>query len=119
VYGSDVVVSDLHIAVADNQLQSAFETLLERGFLEEPQTKLQYMGSTPKESNSGWPGYRLRRQPRRRDTIGVLLMPATFWNLDLDGESFWSDTLLFPLSGHRFPRLEAYMNGKISRHNLS
>jgi len=119
VYGSDVVISDLYIAVADNELQSALKTLLERGFLEEPQTKLQFMGSTSKESNSGWPGYRLRPQPRREDAVGVLLMPATLWNLDLDGTNFLSDTLLFPRSKSRFPRLEAYVNGKISRHNLS
>jgi hypothetical protein len=118
VYGADVVVSDLYIAVADNELQSALKTLLECDYLEEPQTKLQYMGSTAKESNPGWPGYRLRRQPRRRDSVGVLLMPATFWNLDLDGKSFWSDTLLFPRSKYRFPHLEAYMNGKVSRYNL-
>lgn len=115
VYGSDVIVSDLYIAVADNELQSALKILLERGFLEEPQTKLRFMGNTLKESNSGWPGYRLRRQPRRRDTVGILLMPATLWNLDLDGRSFQSDTLLFPRSKCRFPRPEAYMNGKISR----
>ena len=119
VYGSDVVISDLYIAVADNELQSALKTLLERGFLEEPQTKLRFMGSTPKESNPGWPGYRLRRQPRRKDTIGVLLMPATFWNLDLDGKSFSSDTLLFPRSKCRFPRLEAYMNGKTSLSSIT
>jgi hypothetical protein len=40
MYASDVVVSDLYIAVADNELQYALKTLLERGFLEEPQTKL-------------------------------------------------------------------------------
>jgi hypothetical protein len=33
-------VSNLYIAVADNELQSALKILLERGFLEEPQTKL-------------------------------------------------------------------------------
>ena len=119
VYGSDVVVSDLYIAVADDELQSALKTLLECGFLEEPQTKLRFMGSTPKGSKSGWPGYRLRPQQRRRDAVGVLLMPATLWNLDLDGESFFSDTLLFRGSKYRFPQLEAYVNGKISRHNLS
>ena len=114
MYGSDVVVSDLYIAVADNELQYALKTLLERGFLEEPQTKLRFMGSASKESNSGWPGYRLCRQPRRRDAVGILLMPATLWNLDLGGRSFWSDTLLFPRSKCRFPRLEAYVNGTIS-----
>jgi hypothetical protein len=119
LYGSDVVVSDLYIAVADNELQSALKTLLERGFLEEPQKKLRFMGSTPKESNPGWPGYRLRPQAGRGDAVGVLLMPATLWNLDLDRESFWSDTLLFPRSKYRFPQPEAYMNGKISRHSLS
>jgi hypothetical protein len=118
VYGADVVVSDLYIAVADNELQSALKFLLEHDYLEEPQTAPQYMDSTPNESNSGWPGHRLRRQPRRRDTVGVLLMPSTFWNLDLGGKSFWSDTLLFPRSKYRFPRLEMYMNGKISRYNL-
>jgi hypothetical protein len=119
VYGSDVVISDLYIAIADNELQSAFKTLLERGFVEEPQTKHQFTGSTPKESNPGWPGYRLRREPRRRDTVGILLIPATLWNLDLDRMSFWSDTLLFPRSKCRFPRPEPYVNGKISHHNLS
>jgi hypothetical protein len=117
VYGSDVVISDLYIAVADNELQSALKTLLERGFLEEPQTKLRFTGSTSKESKSGWPGYRLRPQPPRIDAVGVLLMPATLWNLDLGGRSVWSDTLLFPRSKCRFPRLEAYVNGKISHHS--
>src|SRR5271156_819496 len=98
VYGSDVVISDLYIAIADNELQSALKTLLERGFVEEPQTGLNFMGSTPKESNPGWPGHRLGREPRNRDGVGVLLIPATLWNLDLDRMSFWSDTLLFPRS---------------------
>ena len=75
MYGSDVVLSSLYIAVADNELQSALKILLEGGFLEESQTKLQYMGSTPKEGNPGWPGNRLRR---RRDIVGVFTYVSCF-----------------------------------------
>ena len=48
VYGSDVVISDLYIAVADNELRSALKTLLERGFLEEPQKETQIHGKYTK-----------------------------------------------------------------------
>jgi hypothetical protein len=122
VYGSDVAISDIYIAVADEELQSAFGTLLGRGFLEEPQTKLRFTSTTPmKDSSSGWPGHRLVRQPPKQDTRGILLIPATFWHLDLGEGNFSSDTLLFPRSKCRFPRLESYVNGtiKIPRRNLS
>jgi hypothetical protein len=111
VYGSDVVVSDLHIAVADDELQSCFETLVEAGFLEEPQTKFAFKESMPKkDSSSGWLGHRLQHQGPERDAVGILLIPATLWHLNLD-ESFSSDTLLFPQSKCRFPRLGPYLNG--------
>jgi len=38
VYGSDVVVADVYIAVADGALWSALDTLLGYGYVEEPQT---------------------------------------------------------------------------------
>jgi len=114
VYGSDVVVSDVYIAVADDALQSALEKLLEHGYSEEAQSKLRFRSIVPtKDSSSGWPGYRLRRPSPREDAVGVLLIPSSLWHLDLSGPSFLSDTLLFPGSMCRFPRLEPYLNGKM------
>jgi hypothetical protein len=54
VYGSDVVVSDVYIAVADDALQSALGKLLEHGYSEEAQSKLRFRSIMPaKDSNSG------------------------------------------------------------------
>ena len=112
VYGSDVVVSDIYIAVADGSLRSALETLLEHGFLEEPQTTLRFRSVvSAKDCSSGWPGYRLHGS--RPDDVGILLIPSSLWHLDLNGMSFLSDTLLFPGSMCRFPRMESYLNGEI------
>jgi|SRR5271156_3334069 len=114
VYGSDVVVSDVYIAVADGLLQSALETLLESGFSEEPQTQLRFIPVAPAEDcSSGWPGHRLRHGSRQ-DDVGILLIPSSLWHLDLNGMSFFSDTLLFPGSMCRFPRMESYLNGKVN-----
>ncbi|KAI9868622.1 MAG: hypothetical protein M1813_004472 [Trichoglossum hirsutum] len=114
VYGSDVVISDIYIAIADEQLQSALETLLGHGFLEEPQTDLRFTSTAPmKDSSSGWPGHRLRRQQPKQNTKGILLIPATLWHLDLGESRFSSDTLLYPRSMCRLPRLEPYLNALI------
>jgi hypothetical protein len=111
VYGSDVVVSDVHIAVADDEVQCCLETLVESGFLEVPQTKFQYKESTPmKDSSSGWPGHKLRRRQPNGNAVGILLIPATLWHLDLD-KSYLSNTLLFPQSKCRFPHIEPYLDG--------
>ncbi|KAI9759762.1 MAG: hypothetical protein M1840_003090 [Geoglossum simile] len=116
VYGSDLVIGDIFMAIADEQLQPAFQMLLGRGFLEEPQTNFRFMpvSDTPmKDSSSGWPGHRLRRQVPKHATKGILLIPATFWHLDLGENRFSTDTLLFPRSMCRFPRLEPYLNALI------
>jgi len=114
VYGSDVAVSDVYIAVADGALQSALEKLLEHGYSEEAQEKLRFSSTIPaKDSSSGWPGYRLRRPSPRKDAVGILLIPSSLWHLDLNGSSFLLDTFLFPRSMCRFPRLEPYLNALI------
>lgn len=114
VYGSDVVVRDVYIAVTDDAIPSALETLLEYGYSEEAQTRLDFESIGPaKDCSSGWPGYRLSGPSPRKHSAGVLLIPSSLWHLDLNGPSFLSDTLLFPQSMCRFPRLESYLNGKI------
>lgn len=114
VYGSDVVVSDVYIAVADGALRSALEKLLEHGYSEEAQSNLRFTSNTPaKDSSSGWPGYRLRRPSPKAVATGILLIPSSLWHLDVNESSFLSDTLLFPRSMCRFPRLEPYLNALI------
>lgn len=113
VYGSKVVVSNVYIAVADDSLRSVLERLLQLGFVEEPQTQLRFRSAAPaKDCTFGWPGHRLWH-PSREDDVGILLLPASLWHLDLDGPSFFSDTALFPGSKCRFPRPVPYLNGKI------
>ncbi len=119
VYGSDVVVSDVYIAVTDNALESALKTLLDHGYYTELQRKPRFMTISPaKDGSSGWPGYRLGRPSPREDTVGVLLIPSSVWHLDLDVTSFSSDTLLFPQSACRFPRIETYLNGEMKLFQL-
>jgi hypothetical protein len=114
VYGSDVVVRDVYIAVADDAVQSALETLLEYGYSEEAQARLEFESIGPaKDCSSGWPGHRLSGPSPRKHAAGTLLIPSSLWHLDLNGPSFLSDTLLFPRSMCRFPRLQSYLNGKI------
>jgi len=115
VYGSDVVIGDIHIAVADDAVQSARETLLEHGYSEEAQTNLGLGSLGPAEdSTSGWPGVRLQRPSAKEHRLGILLIPASLWHLDLNGPSYLSDTMLFPRSMCRFPRLEVYLNALIN-----
>ena len=115
VYGSDVVVAgDVYIAVADDTVQSALETLLDNGYSEEAQTRLYFESTGPaKDCSSGWPGYLLSGPSPIKRARGVLLIPSSLWHLDLNGPSFLSDTILFPRSMCRFPRLGPYLNGKI------
>jgi hypothetical protein len=119
VYGSDVAIGDIHIAVADDAVQSARETLLEHGYSEEAQTNLGLRSLGPaKDSTSGWPGVRLRRPSAKEYPLGILLIPSSLWHLDLNGPSYFSDTMLFPRSMCRFPRLELYLNGEIQFFSL-
>ena len=113
-YGSDVIVRDVYIAVTDDAIPLALETLLEYGYSEEAQTRLEFESIGPaKDCSSGWPGYRLSGPSSKEHSAGILLIPSSLWHLDLNGPSFLLDTLLFPQSMCRFPRLESYLKGKI------
>ena len=114
VYGSDVAISDVYIAVADDALESALETLLEEGYIEAAQTYIGFRDLGPvKDCSWGWPGYRMRSQTLRKRPLGIQLIPSSLWHLDLNGPSYFLDTLLFPGSMCRFPRIEPYLNGEI------
>lgn len=112
LYGSDAIVFDIHIAVADDAIHSALETLLEYGYSEDTETKLEYESIGPaKDCSSGWPGYQLSGPSPINSNF--LLIPSSLWHFDLNGPSFLSDTFIFPGSMCRFPHLESYLNCKI------
>jgi hypothetical protein len=113
VYGSDLTISDVHIAVFDEQTEDARTILLSHGFLEVPEVDWRFKaeGST-KDSSTGWPGYRLMHHSTAVNGNGVLLVPASFWHLGLSHERHASTTHIYPGSSYRFPDLFIYINGE-------
>jgi hypothetical protein len=102
VYGSDVGVSDVYIAVAGGELPSALEKLLEHGHPEKAQTTIRFRSITPtKDSGSGWPGYRLRHPSPTGDAVGILFIPSSLWHV---GDYFG------PFENWVLKLLKAYLN---------
>ncbi|RHZ62151.1 uncharacterized protein CDV56_107593 [Aspergillus thermomutatus] len=114
ILGYPLVISDLYLAIADEQLQDAYSILLDNGFNDVPGVDLAYRYEHAIESPAGWPGYRLVVDPSAQlQATRVMLVPATFWHLNLEPESFSANTFLFPDSRCRFPRRLFYLHALI------
>ena len=114
VYGSDLMISDIHIAVTDEQIQDARTTLLSHGFLELPQLDRFKVRGPTKDNSAGWPGFRLMHPTHSKSVNGaaVLLIPASFWHLELNYKNYSSVTHIYPGSSCRFPDLLFYIDGE-------
>jgi hypothetical protein len=108
------VVFDLYLAVADEQLDDAYSILLEHKFIDIGHDDPPYVDeNATKDSPSGWPGHRLIKDPTIEPSyVGVLLIPASLWHLDLGPESFSINTFLYPGTCCRLPRTLFYVDGK-------
>jgi hypothetical protein len=117
-HGGPLVLTDMYFAVADDQLELARTALASHGFDELPQRHLRFFSNATKESSTGWPGYRF--YPHKADRpdsywdTSTIIIPATFWHLDLSPESFPTTTFLVPDTGYRFPFKLVYFRGAFS-----
>ncbi|KAK2750068.1 hypothetical protein FQN57_004560 [Myotisia sp. PD_48] len=119
--GGPLLLSDIYLAVADDQLELARSALASQGFDEWPQThKRFFCAFTTKESATGWPGYRFLPQevgpndgPDRYYATSTILIPASFWYLDLSPESWTTTTFLVPGTVYRFPPRLVYLRALI------
>ncbi|OAX80513.1 hypothetical protein ACJ72_05152 [Emergomyces africanus] len=102
--------SDYHVAIADEQLETARAALASHGFQELPQTHLRFSDRrATKESKTGWPGFRFL--PNGADewgTCSIIIMPATFWHLDLSPNSWETNTYFVTNTPCRFPQKLLY-----------
>ncbi|PGH08580.1 hypothetical protein GX51_01099 [Blastomyces parvus] len=108
--GDPLVPYDFQFAIADEQLETARSALASRGYQEAPHTGVAYFDPTAtKESSTGWPGYRFL-PPGAEDWMNhIMIMPATFWHLDLSPDAWSRDTFLFPDTPCRYPRRLVYL----------
>jgi hypothetical protein len=119
VLGGPLVLSDIYLAVADDELELARSALASHGFDEWPQTHRRFFdSSSTKESPTGWPGYRFLPHeagpdegPDRYWATSTIIIPATFWHLDLSPESWTTTTFLVPDTAYRFPSRLVYLRG--------
>ena len=116
--GRPLVLTDMYFAVADDQLELARSALASHGFDELTQTHLRFFSDATKESSTGWPGYRFlpheADRPDRYWATSTIIIPATFWHLDLSPESFTTTTFSVPDTGYRFPFKLVYLRGVFS-----
>ncbi|OJD12738.1 hypothetical protein AJ78_06716 [Emergomyces pasteurianus Ep9510] len=108
--------SDYHVAIADEQLETARAALASHGFQELPQTHIRLFDRrATKESKTGWPGYRFL--PNGADewgTCSTIIMPATFWHLDLSPNSWETNTYFVTNTPCRFPQKLLYFRCEFS-----
>ncbi|KAM5463355.1 hypothetical protein MauCBS54593_007562 [Microsporum audouinii] len=119
--GGPLLLSDMYLVVADDELELARSALTSHGFDELPQTHQRFFfSSATKESPTGWPGYRFLPHevgpddgPDRYWATSTIIMPASFWHLDLSPESWTTTTFLVPDTAYRFPCRLAYLRAMI------
>lgn len=110
-YGGDIFPSDVHIAIADEQLEKARCMLLKMAFIEVPQLHSRF--NCPyaiTESTTGWPGYKFIASPENDPLLpGVVIVPTSTWHLDLRPDSWHANTFLHTNTRCRVPTRPFYI----------
>ena len=103
-FGSDLVLADLDLAIADEQLDLALSTLRNEGFCNIDFSSCQ-LGSMPVVGGpGGWVAHRLQHPS---SSYKVMLYPASCWHLDINPDT----TFLRHPDPYRFPSFLAYLRG--------
>ena len=111
ILGFPLVISDLYLAVQDEQLKAARSFLIMHNFNEVPQTHERFFDKkATKESQIGWPGHRLVNIEAHPQRAGVMLVPATYWHLDLGPACFATNIFLHPDICCQFPKRLFYLD---------
>lgn len=112
--GFPLIPSSAHLAIADEQLENARSTLVASGDYQElPQTLEGFFDKrATKEGTTGWPGYRFLPEDAEEWTTSTIIMPASFWCLDLSPESWKTNTVPIMNAPCRFPQKLIYLKGE-------
>ncbi|RXW13981.1 hypothetical protein EST38_g11870 [Candolleomyces aberdarensis] len=112
--GSDVVLFDTFVLVADEQLDAARNVMLSKGFREVLEPDPYFSKPSAKKNPDGWPGYRFAESHHAPDDhVGIKLVPASFWKFDLGQEALSSNTVVLPGRRFRFPVPLYYVRGRL------
>ena len=109
VLGSDTLIGDTFVAVCDDQLAVAGALLSATGIFFDAETNY-YDDDT---TDDRFPGFvfvaeeiDVKTNPRR-----IMVVPASYWHLDLSTKNYARNTVLVPEPRCRFPNKLHYMDG--------
>ncbi|KAJ8103663.1 hypothetical protein POJ06DRAFT_264490 [Lipomyces tetrasporus] len=111
ILGYPLVVCDLYLAVADEQLEDALTVILQQG-CQQTGGRDCYVDKKATIAPLGWPGYRLTSSELLPAT--VMLVPASFWHMDLSVSSLSENTFLHPTTQCRFPKRLFYLDALVN-----
>ena len=107
-------ISGVQLAVADEQLENARSILVDSwDYQEIPQAILGFHDRrATRESTTGFPGYRFPLEDAGGNVFSTIIMPASYWRLDLSPGSFETNTVPIPDAPCRFPERHHYLKGE-------
>jgi hypothetical protein len=101
-FGSDVVLADLHIAIADEKYEIGCSVLRARGFDEMGMTAYHFAVLPLMSETKNWIGCRLSRSSC---SVPVVVSPASCWQLDISPDT----TFFLPGKLYRFPHFLPFL----------
>ncbi|KAF7591093.1 hypothetical protein BBP40_001992 [Aspergillus hancockii] len=111
--GHPLVICQLYLVVADEQLEDALAIMLQQG-LKQSQEPAVYVDRDATVAPLGWPGYTLKGPLASLLAPGVSLVPSSFWHMDLSEASLSKNTFLYPTTRCRFPTQLFYLDALIN-----
>lgn len=111
--GYPLAILSLHMAVADEQVEDALAVILQQGFTTTPGRQC-YVDHEATCFPQGWPGYTLVRASAPSEdpfAVQLMLVPASFWHMDVSAASLSANTFLHPGTRCRFPTRLFYLSG--------
>ncbi|CAG8145423.1 unnamed protein product [Penicillium salamii] len=110
--GYPLVICDFYLAVADEHLEDALTVVLQQGF-QEIRGRDFYVDKDAIITPSGWPGHRLKMTSASPISPAVVLVPSSFWHIELSELSLSTNTFLHPSTRCRFPKRLFYLDALI------
>ena len=110
-FGSDLVLADLDLAVADEQFDSALSLLHSCGFQDIGAGSWREAVMPVLGKPGGWDSRRLLYPP---SSDIVALTPASYWHLNINPDT----TFLLETDPYRFPHFLVYLEGNLESRSL-
>ena len=112
LFGSDLVLADLDLAIADEQFNLALSVLHKEGFCDIDFDSWQQSAMPAVGGPGGWVAHRLQYPP---SSYEVVLAPASCWHLDINPNT----TFLESPDPYRYPCFLVYLEGNPQSTSLS